>query len=625
MNNKSKSNIKGVNPFVTKIFLIIATGAALIFSLFNIPLHFDISIAAFFVSLVATVAATFFFALFSMANNENKQFTFKAAQKSLQYLPYLLLVAFILRRAGKAGTPYWFDLVTVIFWCVSLLGRWACLHQLSKMQTELQKLDATFNATNKKKHTNNINNSTLKTLKKILFTTLDWADALVQAVFMVLLIQIFIFQLYVIPSESMVPQFLIGDRVVVAKILCAPKFPLSEVGLPQIKKFNRGDIVVFRNPHYTIDRNSEVKGVISQIVYMMTFTLVNLNKDENGQIKYDPLVKRIAGVPGECLVMQDGVLYKKTKDNPNFVAVDYDNKIAAWNLNRENQKIKNQIKDIPLTQNQYQMLLKVEEERRDLSITNTKSLCLGVAQSMKLLVNNHSRQDINKQPVPNDLNNEATAQLSLTSYDIFNNYKENVARILNSTEYLNWYVKFLCDWVDNKSLATDAHIAGVNIDDTKKNTLAADPYQDASYKLNLMIKMTVGSLYLRYAQLITEGATSDKIILDSTLNDSLKMANMLYMYISLQDQRNMCVFPAPDENGNARYIPDNSYFMMGDNRFNSLDMRHSYEQHLVPLTKYDEYSIRYNSNLAPQYVNKKYILGNAVLRFWPLGRVGVIQ
>ena len=149
-------------------------------------------------------------------------------------------------------------------------------------------------------------------LRFVVSETISWIDALVQAVFMVLLLNIFIVQLYEIPSESMVPEFLIKDRVVVFKTLSGPKFPLSDVGLPYLKTYKRGDIVVFRNPHYENDRKSEVKTFVSQLVYMISLTKVNLNMDADGNPKADPLVKRLAGVPGEQLMMQDGILYHRT-------------------------------------------------------------------------------------------------------------------------------------------------------------------------------------------------------------------------------------------------------------------------------------------------------------------------
>ena len=71
-------------------------------------------------------------------------------------------------------------------------------------------------------------------------------------------------------------------------------------------------------------------------------------------------------------------------------------------------------------------------------------------------------------------------------------------------------------------------------------------------------------------------------------------------------------------------VPEDCYFMMGDNRFNSLDLRHSYEQTLKPLCNDDKMSVTYYSMMSPQYINKKYIIGKPVFRFWPLDRLGKV-
>lgn len=607
---------------VMTISLITALISSAIFTLCNIPLHPDVSIFAFVVSFVITGLCAYFsyvrFLLPALRDDLSCVKNFKAAQKSLQYLSYALLLAFILRRAGLQSTFHVFDIVCVALWCIVFVSREVALFYITEKRLDLvipKASDILLQSSKKAGARPNFSH--------ILFEALDWIDALVQAVFMVLLIQIFIFQLYVIPSESMVPSFLVGDRVVVSKLFCAPKFPLSDVGLPQAKTYKRGDVVVFRNPHYTINRMTEVQSVLSQIVYMLTFTTVNLNKDEKGEIKYDPLVKRICGLPGECLVMQDGVLMCKTKETKRFSPVKFDATKAVWDLNALPAQTRQRIKDFPLSKDQYNTILEVESDRRSLDIEHTKIECLSVAKAFQLLCSDFAS-------FPHNKTTTKTAP-SLIAYDIFINYKENVLCLLSSPDGAQSFSAFMTDWINNKDLLAASYAAGVDLVVADQD--APDPYKTAMYKLNLMAKIAAGKLYLRYAQLLCEqllaGGEFDeewekRASIDSSLNVALSQASKIYLYILVIDQRNMCVFPTTDD-GVHCYIPDGNYFMMGDNRFNSLDMRHSYEQRIAKVTDFDDYSIKYQSNLDPRYVNKRHILGNAVLRFWPLNRVGTIH
>ena len=148
-------------------------------------------------------------------------------------------------------------------------------------------------------------------------------------------------------------------------------------------------------------------------------------------------------------------------------------------------------------------------------------------------------------------------------------------------------------------------------------------YEDANFRLNVMLKLTFTKIITRSAELIKQGYSVSEIIREPTRLALIKEAESLYMYVVLLDRRNMPVFPANDANGNPTYIPENNYFLMGDNRFNSLDMRHSYDQTLTSITKYDDYSVTYYTNMAPQYISSKDILGTAALRFWPLNRFGI--
>ena len=115
-------------------------------------------------------------------------------------------------------------------------------------------------------------------------------------------------------------------------------------------------------------------------------------------------------------------------------------------------------------------------------------------------------------------------------------------------------------------------------------------------------------------------ATAEQFIGDEVRNRLLEEAQDYAFYLAWTSQRNMNVFPAGDD----EYIPDNAYFMMGDNRFNSTDMRHAYVFRSTPVDIYDALSIRFQSNSDPKYVSADKILGTTVLRVFPFSRFGAL-
>ncbi len=576
-----------------KILSLATVFSSLIFSLMNFSIHFDVSLIALPLSLIFTFFI-FFTGYSHLFGKEDRRFI-NIFRELLQYEPYVLLIAFVFRRAGEKGTLFAVDLIQVVLWCVTSCLCLYILHFINPKR--ISKIDETWN-----EYISAHTITKKRGLKRIGAEILSWIDALLQAVFMVLLLNVFIVQLYEIPSESMVPEFLIRDRVVVFKTASGPKFPLSKVGIPYIRNYKRGDIVVFRNPHYSEDRKSEVRTFLSQIVYMCTLTTVNLNVDEGGNPKADPLVKRITGVPGEQLMMQDGILYSRTKKSDEWQVVEKDGEYAEWNLNTVKKSIKAGLtrESYVVSQAEYDSMIECEQKRRDFDVELFKSEASELAKRFESLAR------LNKGEKSEASLEVLDSQKYLFENSLFAQHYAYAAELFSNKNGPEWFKRFITLWTE-----------------TEDFNFNGDLYSQANFKFNLMIKQVFGKLIVRDAELIANGKSVEEIKNDSLIIEYLQSAAMLNNYAFLMDRRNMPVFPANDSNGNPQYIPQNSYFMMGDNRFNSLDMRHSYNNWLAPLTSKDPLSVTYLTDMEPQYVNRSKILGSTSYRFWPLNRRGV--
>jgi signal peptidase I len=76
----------------------------------------------------------------------------------------------------------------------------------------------------------------------------EWAESIIIAVILALVIRAFVVQAFKIPSGSMIPTFQIGDRIFVNKFLYGAKIPFTNIRLPAVRQPKRGDIIVFRSP-----------------------------------------------------------------------------------------------------------------------------------------------------------------------------------------------------------------------------------------------------------------------------------------------------------------------------------------------------------------------------------------
>ncbi len=123
------------------------------------------------------------------------------------------------------------------------------------------------------------------------------------------------------------------------------------------------------------------------------------------------------------------------------------------------------------------------------------------------------------------------------------------------------------------------------------------------------------------------------LLFESSFFDDLNSFYLLNIYLydlpPLQDEnakfamRNLYNFPAD----NDQYINKNEYFMMGDNRYNSLDSRYDNEKEikvifLDPDDKTD-FAVTIKVKWYPHTIKLKYVLGKAKIIYWPLDRLKV--
>jgi len=145
----------------------------------------------------------------------------------------------------------------------------------------------------------------------------DWVYAILWAACVVLVINQYVFQAYRIPSESMQNTLLIGDMIFVDKLSYGPELLPGVLKTPGLAKPHRGNVIIFENPSYL--SRGPLYNIFQQLLYMVTFTLVDIDRDPSGEPRVHYLIKRDIGVGGDTIRVRDGEVAIKPRGASSFI------------------------------------------------------------------------------------------------------------------------------------------------------------------------------------------------------------------------------------------------------------------------------------------------------------------
>jgi len=120
----------------------------------------------------------------------------------------------------------------------------------------------------------------------------EYAESIIVAILLALVIRTFVIQAFKIPSGSMEDTLLIGDHLLVTKFLYGTKIPFTDKKIFKIRDPQRGDVVVFEYPE-------------------------DPSKD---------FIKRVIGVPGDVVEGKEKKVFVNGKpyENPHEIHKEHD-------------------------------------------------------------------------------------------------------------------------------------------------------------------------------------------------------------------------------------------------------------------------------------------------------------
>jgi len=132
--------------------------------------------------------------------------------------------------------------------------------------------------------------------------TREYAEAIIIAILLALVIRTLIVQAFTIPSGSMMDTLLVGDYILVNKFLFGPELPFTDYRLPGVRLPHRGDIIVFKYPQD--EKRDFIKRIIGTpgdtVQVRGQQVLVNGNALDESYVRRNPNPLSHTGSPSFC-------------------------------------------------------------------------------------------------------------------------------------------------------------------------------------------------------------------------------------------------------------------------------------------------------------------------------------
>jgi len=441
-------------------------------------------------------------------------------------------------------------------------------------------------------------------------------------------------------------------------MIYGPQIPLTKWKIPSLFNPKIGDIVVFINPEID-DRSSEISynsvfaRVFHPFIYMLTLSLVDIDKKADGTPKERFIVKRLIAGEDEKICMVNDRVYKKNRNSKswdlfkvnglkNYGQNDFEyGRVDLYhdNKNMDFQVMTKALRDhITSVENTID---KISVDTLQKSIEEEKSLLLkNLSGSKKLIVADQIKffLETNRSNAFELLEKISYDYMLLSSVNyrkVVNSEIQNIENTFNKSleNYINFTTYNLVREINFIALSN-----GLTIDYIKNNLISDIEIKNTDSPFTIFMKKTNSYYKLMIIRSINLLFSNSEKILNmqsdsENLSDNLLAFYKLSLYLNgiegtvlkdLFNYRNFKDYPYSEDD----YIERGNYFMMGDNRYNSADMR--FKRNVRSKFYLDSndsslFSKSVISDWSGHTVKERHILGKAVLIYYPLERLNILK